>query len=60
MEAKRYTVEKEYELTRLDKFLNEMEEDLSRSRIQSLIDEESILVNGKKTKANYKLTYTNL
>ena len=55
MEAKRYTVEKEYELTRLDKFLNEMEEDLSRSRIQSLIDEESILVNGKKTKANYKV-----
>lgn len=55
MEAKKYTVEKEFELTRLDKFLNEVEEDLSRSRIQSLIEEENILVNGKKTKANYKI-----
>ena len=44
MEAKRYTVEKEFEMTRLDKFLNEMESELSRSRIQSLIEEENILV----------------
>lgn len=55
MEAKRYTVTKENELVRLDKFLSDVEEDLSRSRIQSLIEEEKILVNEKKTKANYKV-----
>ena len=55
MEAKRYTVTKENEMVRLDKFLSDAEEALSRSRIQSLIEEEKILVNEKKTKANYKV-----
>lgn len=55
MEAKRYKIEKQDENIRIDKYLSEREEELSRSRIQSLIDEELIFVNGKKTKSNYKL-----
>lgn len=55
MEAKKYTVEKNEELTRLDKYLCDQEEAMSRSRIQSLIDDDKILVNGKKAKANYKV-----
>ena len=54
MEAKQYIVEKEREFTRLDKYLNEQEE-MSRSRIQTLIEEEHILVNHQPTKANYKI-----
>ena len=40
--------------TRIDKFLAE-EFDLTRTRIQNLIKDENILVNGKKTKASYKI-----
>ena len=39
---------------RIDKFLAE-EFDLTRTRIQNLIKDENILVNGKKTKASYKI-----
>ncbi len=55
MEAKRYRVEKEEELTRIDKFLNEKECDMSRSRIQQLISEQHVFVNDKLVKANYKV-----
>ncbi|AIY83165.1 RNA pseudouridine synthase [Clostridium baratii] len=41
--------------TRIDKFLSEKFEGKSRSYIQGLIEEESILVNNKKVKSNYKL-----
>ena len=40
---------------RLDKSLSLIMEDVSRSKIQDLIDEGKILVNGKKEKASYKL-----
>ena len=39
---------------RIDKFLAE-EFDLTRTRIQNLIKDKNILVNGKKTKASYKI-----
>lgn len=55
MEAKKYKVDDTFANVRLDKFLNEMNSDLSRSRIQSLIEEEFVLVNDKKTKSNYKV-----
>ena len=41
--------------TRIDKFLSEKFGGKSRSYIQGLIEEESILVNNKKVKSNYKL-----
>ena len=41
---------------RLDKFIAEKDNDLSRAIIQKLIAEEKILVNGKKTKNSYKVS----
>lgn len=41
---------------RLDKFLSETLESLSRSKIQTYIDEGYILVNGVKKNASYKLS----
>lgn len=40
--------------TRIDKYLSE-KLDLSRSKIQKLIDEDKILVNGKPVESNYKV-----
>ena len=40
---------------RLDKYISNKRSNLSRVRIQKLIDEENILVNGKKTKSSYKV-----
>lgn len=48
-------VEQEAELERLDKFLSEEYENLSRSYLQKLISSGNILVNAKQEKANYKL-----
>jgi len=40
---------------RIDVYLSSKNEDISRVAIQRLIEEEKILVNGKKTKASYKV-----
>ncbi|KRQ86547.1 Ribosomal large subunit pseudouridine synthase D [Caloramator mitchellensis] len=40
---------------RIDVFLSDKIVDMSRSRIQKLIEEEKIIVNDKITKSNYKL-----
>ncbi|MEK7432069.1 MAG: RluA family pseudouridine synthase [Cyanobacteriota bacterium] len=40
---------------RIDVFISEKEDFLTRSRIQALIEEENILLNDKKTKSSYKL-----
>ena len=50
-----YQVKAEEASARLDKFISEKEEELSRSRVQALIDEGAILINGKEVKANYKV-----
>lgn len=42
-------------LLRLDKFLMNRVENTSRNRIQTAIDAESVLVNGKIAKASYKI-----
>lgn len=60
MEAKKYIVVKEDELKRLDKYLTEKECDLSRSRIQTLIDDQKILVNDLVCKANYKVKFNDV
>lgn len=41
--------------TRIDKLIAESLEEISRSRIQQLLKEEHILVNGRAAKANYKV-----
>lgn len=43
--------------TRIDKFLASIMEGKSRSFIQGLIDSNSIFVNGKEIKSNYKLKF---
>lgn len=40
---------------RLDAYLSEKIENWSRARLQKLIDEADVLVNGKKVKSSYKL-----
>lgn len=54
MEEKLLEVQKEMQNKRIDKLLSD-EFDISRSRIQSMIKDDQILVNGKSTKANYKV-----
>ena len=51
---KKFVVQEEVN-KRIDNYLSEKNQDLSRVTIQRLIQEEKILVNGKKTKASYKV-----
>lgn len=50
-----FIVEKQEAGKRIDAYLSNKNEDTSRVAIQRLIDEEKVLVNGKKTKASYKV-----
>ena len=50
-----FLVTEEYKGWRLDKLLSETREELSRSYIQKLIDEEKILLDGKRAKAGEKV-----
>lgn len=52
--------QKDLEGIRLDKAISIKLEDLSRVAIQRLIENEKILVNGKKTKASYKLNINDM
>lgn len=54
MEKININVENNQENIRLDSFLESQIENLSRSRIKSLIDEKMIMVNNKLQKASYK------
>lgn len=45
---------------RLDKAISLKDKDLSRVAVQRLIDNENILVNGKKAKASYKLNLNDI
>lgn len=55
MNYEEIVIEEEFEGERIDKFLAEEYEDLSRSYIQKLITSENIQVNEKNVKANYRL-----
>ena len=55
MEPKVYIVEEKDAKVRIDKAISEKDPNLSRVAIQRLIDNGKILVNGKNTKASYKL-----
>lgn len=50
-----FTVEEGQTGERIDKFVAERMPEVSRTQAQDLIDQESILVNGAKTKSNYKV-----
>ena len=52
---KKFIVEYEDINKRLDIYLSENNEELSRSAIQRLIEEEKIQINNKKAKASYKV-----
>lgn len=50
-----FTVEKEEEGVRIDKFLADNQEDLTRTFLQKLIKDGMVMVNNKAVKANYKV-----
>lgn len=52
---KKFIVEEQDVNKRLDVYLSEKNEKISRSAIQRLIEEEKILINNKKAKASYKV-----
>ena len=56
MESKKFIVEEKDANVRIDKAISDKDSSLSRVAIQRLIENEKILVNGKKTKASYKLS----
>jgi len=51
---KEYIINPETENIRLDKVITILDQELSRSMIQKMLDDGKILVNGKKEKASYK------
>ena len=55
MDKREYKISEEFAGIRLDKAISMKDESLSRVAVQRMIDEELILVNGKKTKSAYKL-----
>lgn len=55
MEEKTYKITEDLVGIRLDKAITIKDNSISRASVQRLIDEENILVNGKKAKASYKL-----
>ena len=52
---KTYIVKKEDEGQRIDSYISKIDDDLSRVAVQRLIEEEKILLNGKKVKPSYKV-----
>ena len=52
---RKFVVGKEKANSRIDAYLSSKNDDYSRVAIQRLIEEQKILVNGKKTKASYKV-----
>lgn len=51
---KQYKINEETKNIRLDKILSRLNDDLSRTMIQKLLEDKKILVNGKVEKASYK------
>lgn len=51
-----YKIKNEDQGIRLDKVMPRLEENISRSSIQRMIEEGNILVNGKQVKISYKVT----
>ena len=52
---KKFIVKKEEAGKRIDAYISNKDDEISRTAVQRLIEEESVLVNGKNTKASYKV-----
>ena len=52
---KKYIIKSNEIGKRIDAYISSVEEEISRTAVQRLIEEEIITVNGKKTKASYKV-----
>lgn len=50
-----YTVSDEYDNLRIDKFISEVNSDLSRSFVQKIIDDKAVFLNDKAVKASTKV-----
>ena len=55
MDESNWVIAKEEAGSRLDVFVTEQEEELTRSRVHKLLSEGYLTVNGKEVKAGYKL-----
>ncbi len=55
MEYREFEVGGEYSETRIDKYLAELDSELTRSAVQKLIDDEMVTVNGAVPRKNMKL-----
>ena len=55
MDESIWIIQKEEAGSRLDVFVTEQEDELTRSRVQKLLSEGHLTVNGKEVKAGYKL-----
>ena len=55
MEILNYQVSDGQSGIRIDRYLSEKNEELSRSYIQKLLKEQEVMVNGFAVKANYKV-----
>ena len=51
----KYIIDEQNVGTRIDQYVNIVNEDITRNYAQRLIEEDKILVNGNKTKSSYKL-----
>ncbi|MEN9447008.1 MAG: hypothetical protein RJA25_298, partial [Bacteroidota bacterium] len=51
----RFVIDKGKEPVRIDKYLTDVIPSISRNKIQNATESQSILVNGKPVKSNYKI-----
>ena len=51
-----YFVEAGESAIRIDRYLSERNQDISRSYLQKLLKDEKVLVDGKPVKSNYKVS----
>lgn len=57
---KQFKIKEEDKNIRIDKIINNLEEDISRTAIQRMIEQGNILVNGKKVRTSYKVCIDDL
>ena len=57
---KEYKIKEEQKNMRIDKAVSFLEEDISRTAIQRMIEDGNILVNGKKVRTSYKVSLSDL